>query len=329
MVFLVLVVVAEDFAEETIVAATPPVNGLLRVADIEKGPLVARIHDHLRHQGVEHFPLGATGVLEFVEQPVIVTAVEPVGDGTLEIARVSGEDFGHVIESQRARAAHRFLVDLLVTPQKPVDGGRRGQSAAQFGADEGALQFVAMPGNLTASQKTTLVAEAERFGVLFFDQLPVVAKISQETGQMRSEARIGSATNGTFHHVLEVSMEIVAQFIFLRAQHFLEKSGRDFGQRRCGKKPVFFGFGPNGVLVAPCHVLGWSGNLGMKFGDIFLQIAQRGGTRTVAVALPEQLQQIAECFLVFAALAEKPLQRDPEVLLLGCIVEKFELARQA
>ena len=185
-----------------------------------------------------------------------------------------------------------------------------------------------MPGDLPAPKKPTLSTEAENFGVFFFDQLPVIAEIFQEAGQMWPEACLGSATNRTLHHVLEVSMESFAQFTFLRVQHFLEKSGCDFGQGRCGKKPVLFGLGPDGVLVAPCHVLGWSGNLGMKFGDIFLQIPQCGGTRTVAVALPEQCQQIAERFLVLAALAEKLLQRNPEILLLGRIVEKFKVARQ-
>ena len=80
-------VAVDDFIEQLHLAASPRVNRLLAVAHDEHGPVPAagRLVDERQQPG----PVGAAGVLEFVQQPVLMAGVEPEIHGLAAIFRLA------------------------------------------------------------------------------------------------------------------------------------------------------------------------------------------------------------------------------------------------
>ena len=118
-----VVVAGLDFPEETCVAAAPSVDGLLSVADIEKGAGARGILNNFVGERIEDAPLGAAGVLEFIEQPVVVASIEPVIEiPPPRILRAVGEEKGNIGKGERAGFAHGGVIDGLVTRQQGMEG---------------------------------------------------------------------------------------------------------------------------------------------------------------------------------------------------------------
>ena len=70
------VVVLLDLVEEAVVAPAPEVEALLGVAYVEEGTLTGIVLHDLVDEVLQDCPLGTAGVLEFVEEPMVETAVE-------------------------------------------------------------------------------------------------------------------------------------------------------------------------------------------------------------------------------------------------------------
>ena len=66
---------------------TPPVNRLLLVPDLKVSTPPLGILQRLFHQRPQHFPLQQTGVLKFINQPVIKTRIETRINGQPRRAR--------------------------------------------------------------------------------------------------------------------------------------------------------------------------------------------------------------------------------------------------
>ena len=82
----IAIVAARDFIEERHIPTAPTVDRLLAVADDEHTAVLTR--RRFIEQGHDARPLGAARVLELVEQPVIVSRIEPEIDRLTPQARL-------------------------------------------------------------------------------------------------------------------------------------------------------------------------------------------------------------------------------------------------
>ena len=54
---------------------SPAVDGLFGIADIEEGSAGGLIHNDFFDEGANDSPLGAAGILEFIEEPVVKVSI--------------------------------------------------------------------------------------------------------------------------------------------------------------------------------------------------------------------------------------------------------------
>lgn len=140
------VVLRGDFMEEAVVAAAPEVEALFGVAHVEEGAFAGGVLydfvDEVLHDG----PLGAAGVLKFVEEPMVEAGVEAeleeearggVGMGEEGSAGVGAEEAGEVGEAEAPWAADALVVVAVVGFEDAVDAA---------GVLEGALEVVGEDG---------------------------------------------------------------------------------------------------------------------------------------------------------------------------------------
>lgn len=169
------VVVGGDFVEEAVVAAAPEVEALFGVADVEEGAFAGGVLydfvDEVLHDG----PLGAAGVLEFVEEPMVEAGVEAeleeeagggVGVGEEGAALGGAEEAGEVVEAEATGAADALVVVAVVGLEDAVNAA---------GVLEGALEVVGEDG-LEAGEEGAVEVEAdlEGFGAAGFNEAGAV-----------------------------------------------------------------------------------------------------------------------------------------------------------
>ncbi len=119
------VVVLLDFVEEAVVAPAPEVEALLGVAHVEEGTLTGLVLHDFVDEVLHDRPLGSAGVLKFVEEPMVKTAVETelkeearggIGGGEEGACFVGAgaEEAGEVGKTEAPRAADDAVVVLMV-----------------------------------------------------------------------------------------------------------------------------------------------------------------------------------------------------------------------
>ena len=145
----VLIVVTVDIAKQRRVAASPGIDRLLDISDLEKRPFAGGVLYRLIDQVGDDFPLQRAGVLEFVEKPVVVAGIESVIDAEPVIfsrnlaeqgsrgsvaGRHSCEKQGKVLEGKATLSSNSFGIGRLVSIQEVPDS---------LGPAEASLDFVA------------------------------------------------------------------------------------------------------------------------------------------------------------------------------------------
>ena len=150
-----MVVVLEDLPEQSWIAFAPRENRLFYIPYIKETPPICGILHGLVDQVSQHAPLSIARVLEFIEQPVVETGVEPEIDeqpgGRASPARVRvtrqqrrprlrQQQPLHVGKGQPAGPADEFVVEGLVSVQDGVDAAGHLQPARQLRADDRAHQ---------------------------------------------------------------------------------------------------------------------------------------------------------------------------------------------
>ena len=140
----------EDVVEEARVAAAPGVDRLLHVPDLEERALLRNVLHRFVNQWFDDGPLQVAGVLELVEEPVVVASIEAVIDaqaiecvgllaqdgGGLRVQVASGEDDLKIAEGEPPAASHERGVAAFVLVEHMPDTLRAFQVNLDLGGDE-------------------------------------------------------------------------------------------------------------------------------------------------------------------------------------------------
>jgi hypothetical protein len=145
------VVAGRDVGEETGVASAPRVDGLFQVADLEERAGSRFVLHDLVDQVRDDAPLQQVRVLEFIEEPMVVTGVKPVVDAEALVrpgdlgedrrlapflSALSGEEELRVLEGEPPAPPHLLGVDRLVMLQKIPNAPGALQFHGEFAADD-------------------------------------------------------------------------------------------------------------------------------------------------------------------------------------------------
>ncbi len=122
------VVVFQDSPEKLWFSAAPAIDGLLNVTDVKETACPGTVLQNLIDQIFNSLPLRETGVLELIDQPMVMMTVQPVID-VQPVRRCFGNLFCqgalvkhkfYVIERQIPFPAHRIAVLLFIHPEHPI-----------------------------------------------------------------------------------------------------------------------------------------------------------------------------------------------------------------
>ncbi len=239
-------VAGEDVVEETVVAVAPEVEALLRVADVEKGAAAGGVLDDFVDQVGDDLPLRAAGVLEFVEEPVVVLPVEAevhelagLGIDALQgrAGTGRGEQVGEIGEGEAAGTPDELIVAFVVGLQDAVDA---------LGVLEGAVQVVPDDG-------LEAVGEGGAEAVVGNDPIVLAAAALQgaATGEDVGGLVQGPGEQGVEFFLDGIDADLGGGGFEIRALGFAEVVGKR-GEERVGQLvPVRGGVGLPGAAAGP------------------------------------------------------------------------------
>ena len=200
---------------------------------------------------IKDAPLGAAGVLEFVEQPVVMATVETVVEITPPgVLRAVGKEEGDIGKGECSGLAHSAVIDGLVTGQQGVESAGRVELRLDFEFDQRPAEIFAEFGE--TSPEVEAVFDFATDGNVDFAGSGILAVAGELSGEKFFQLFIHAARRTMGESEIEPRVPLVFCFgaeVGMSRGHFLAQSADGILHRAGGEYTIVAG--PDAGRISP------------------------------------------------------------------------------